>query len=133
LVRDLVIEEEDGRIEIKRQEFLGHDEAVRARLLRELAARVGATLGEAGTRSALAFASAGVSGHEHPIAGTVRLVRSFDRLIFCHKSDLGGDRTFDIEGLGDGRGSFLVGGRDWSVTWSLGQGRVSPWVERFSV
>ncbi|MED5200153.1 MAG: tRNA lysidine(34) synthetase TilS, partial [Gemmatimonadota bacterium] len=133
LVRDLVIEEEDGRIEINRQEFLGHDEAVRARLLRELAARLGASLGEAGTRSALAFTSAGVSGHEHPIAGTVRLVRSFDRLIFCHRSDLGGDQTFDIEGLGDGRGSFLVGGRDWSVTWSLGQGRVSPWVERFSV
>jgi tRNA(Ile)-lysidine synthetase-like protein len=42
-------------------------------------------------------------------------------------------RTFDIEGLGDGRGAFLIGGRDWSVTWSLGQGPVSPWVERFSV
>jgi len=133
LVQNLVIEEEHGRIEIKREEFLGHHEAVRARIVRELAARLGATLGEAGTRSALAFTSAGVSGHEHPIAGTVRLVRSFDRLILCHRSDLGGDRTFDIEGLGDGRGAFLIGGRDWSVTWSLGQGPVSPWVERFSV
>ena len=133
LVRDLVIEEEDGRIEIKRVEFLGQHEAVRARILRELAARLGATLGEAGTRSALAFTSAGASGHEHPISGTVRLVRSFDRLVFCHTSDPGADRTFDIEGLGDGRGAFLIGGRDWSVTWSLGQGPVSPWVERFSV
>jgi len=133
LVRDLVIEEEDGRIEIKRVEFLSQHEAVRARILRELAARLGATLGEAGTRSALAFTSAGASGHEHPISGTVRLVRSFDRLVFCHTSDPGADRTFDIEGLGDGRGAFLIGGRDWSVTWSLGQGPVSPWVERFSV
>ena len=133
LVRDLVIEEEDGRIEIKRVEFLGQHEAVRARILRELAARLGATLGEAGTRSALAFTSASASGHEHPISGTVRLVRSFDRLVFCHTSDPGADRTFDIEGLGDGRGAFLIGGRDWSVTWSLGQGPVSPWVERFSV
>ncbi|MCH8810843.1 MAG: tRNA lysidine(34) synthetase TilS [Gemmatimonadetes bacterium] len=133
LVRDLVIEEEDGRIEIKRVEFLRQHEAVRARILRELAARLGATLGEAGTRSALAFTSAGASGHEHPISGTVRLVRSFDRLVFCHTSDPGADRTFDIEGLGDGRGAFLIGGRDWSVTWSLGQGPVSPWVERFSV
>ena len=133
LVRDLVIDEDDGRIEIKRAEFLGHDEAVRIRILRELAARLGATLGEAGTRSALAFTSAGASGHAHPISGTVRLVRSFDRLVFCHTSDLGVDRTFDIEDLGDGRGAFLIGGRDWSVTWSLGQGPVSPWVERFSV
>ncbi len=57
LIRDLVTEEDDGRIEIKRAEFLGHDEAVRARILRELAARLGATLGEAGTQSALAFTS----------------------------------------------------------------------------
>ncbi len=133
LVRDLVTEEDSGRIEIKRAEFLGHDEAVRARILRELAARLGATLGEAGTQSALAFTSAGASGHGHPISGTVRLVRSFDRLVFCHTSHPGTDRNFDIEGLGDGRGAFLVGGRDWSVTWSLGQGPVSPWVERFSL
>ena len=133
LVRDLVTEEDDVRIEIKRVEFLGHDEAVRARILRELAGRLGATLSEAGTRSALAFTSAGASGHGHPISGTVRLVRSFDRLVFCHTSDPGTNRTLDIEGLGNGRGAFLIGGRDWSVTWCLGRGPVSPWVERFSV
>jgi len=94
---------------------------------------LGATLSEAGTRSALAFTSAGASGRRHPISGTVRLVRSFDRLVFCHTSDPGINQTFDIEGLGDGRGAFLIGGRDWSVTWCLGRGPVSPWVERFSV
>jgi len=133
LVRNLVIVEDDARIEIKLEEFLGHHEAVRARILRELAGRLGATLGEAGTRSALAFTSAGASGHGHPISGKVRLVRSFDRLIFCHTSDPGADRAFNIESLGDGRGAFLIGGRDWSVTWSLGRGSVGPWVERFSV
>ena len=133
LVQDLVIEEDDARIEIRRGAFLGHDEAVRARILRELAARLGATLGEAGTRSALAFTSAGASGHGHPISGAVRLIRSFDRLVFCHTRDPGADRTFDIEGLGDGRGACMIGGRDWSITWSLGQGPVSQWVERFSV
>jgi tRNA(Ile)-lysidine synthetase-like protein len=133
IVRDLVIEETDVRIEIDRVAFLGHEEAVRARLLRELAGRLGATLGEAGTRSALAFSSAGVSGHCHPISGAVHLMRSFDRLVFGHPPDPGVDRRFDIERPGDGRGDVLIGGRDWSVAWSLDQGPVSPWVERFAV
>lgn len=133
IVRDLVIEETDVRIEIDRVAFLGHEEAVRARILRELVGRLRATPGEAGTRSALAFASAGASGHSHPISGALHLMRSFDRLIFGHPLDPGVDRHFDIKRLGDGRGVVLIGGRDWSVTWSLDQGPVSPWVERFSV
>ena len=133
IVRDLVIEETDVRIEIDRVAFLVHEEAVRARILRELASRLGATLGEAGTRSALAFASAGASGHGHPISSVVHLTRSFDRLVFCHPPDPGVDRAFDIERPGDGRGVVLIGGCDWSVAWSLDQGPVSPWVERFSV
>ena len=133
LVRDLVTAEDDVRIEIDREAFLGHHEAVRARIVRELAGRLGATLGESGTRSALAFTSAGTSGHEHSLSRTVRVIRSFDRLVFRLASDPAADRTFDIEGPGDGRGTFLIGGRDWSVTWSLGGRPVSPWVERFSV
>ena len=131
--RDLVTEVDRGRLEVDRVAFLSHDEGVRARIVRELARRLGVTLGEAGTRSALAFTSAGASGHEHPISGTVRLIRSFDRLVFCHTSDPGADRALDIARLGDGRGAFLVGGRSWSVTWSMGQGPVTPWAERFSV
>ena len=133
IVRDLVTEENDVRIEIDRVAFLGHEEAVRARILRELAGRLGGTLGEAGTRSALAFTSTGASGHGHPISGTVHLMRSFDRLVFSHPSDPGLDQSFDIERPGGGRGVVLIGGCDWSVTWSLDQGPVSPWVERFSV
>ena len=133
IVRELVTEENDVRIEIDRVAFLGHEEAVQARILRELARRLGATLGEAGTRSALVFASVGASGRGHPISGTVHLTRSFDRLVFSHPSNAGVDRSFDIERLGDGRGVVLIGGRDWSVTWSLDPGPVSPWVERFSV
>lgn len=134
LVRDLVIEEQDDRIEIDRVAFLGHHEVVRARILRELAGRLGATLGEAGTRSALVFASAGASGHALPISGTVRLARSFDRLVFCHTSEPGGDGSFEIERPGHGQGCVSIGGLDWSVTWSLERGSsVGPWVERFSV
>ena len=133
LVRDLVTEENDVRIEVDRVAFLGHHEVVRARIIRELAGRLGATLGEAGTRSALAFAGAGASGHGLPISGTVRLIRSFDRLVFCHTSEPGVDRSFDIERPGKGQGVVLIGGRDWSVVWSLERGPVSPWVERFSV
>ncbi len=133
IVRDLVTEESDRRIEIDRTAFLGHEAAVRARILRELAGRLGATLGEAGTRSALAFASAGSSGHGHPISGTVHLMRYFDRLVFSHPSDSAVDQSFDIERPGNGRAVVLIGGRDWSVTWSLDQGPITPWVERFSV
>ena len=86
LVHDLVTEEDDVRIEIDREAFLGYHEAVRARIVREVAGRLGATLGESGTRSALAFTSAGASGHEHPISGTVRVIRSFDRLVFRRAS-----------------------------------------------
>jgi tRNA(Ile)-lysidine synthase len=133
IVRDLVTEESDVRVEIDRIAFLEYEEAVRARILRELAGRLGATLGEAGTRAALEFASAGASGQGHSISDTVHLTRSFDRLVFGHASDPGVDRSFDIDRPGDGRGVVLIGGRDWSVTWSLDQGPVSPWVERFSV
>ena len=133
LVRDLVIQENDSRIEIDRVAFLGHEEAIRARILRELAGRLGARLGESGTRSALAFTDAGASGHGHSISGTVHLTRSFDRLVFSHPSDPGVDRNFDIERPGHGQGVVLIGGRHWSVAWSLDPGPVSPWVERFSV
>jgi tRNA(Ile)-lysidine synthase len=137
LVRDLITEEEDGRVEIDRTAFLSRDAAVRARIVRELAGRLGATLGEAGTRSAVAFASAGISGHRHPISGTVRLVRSFDRLVFCRDTDpFSGrtlDHTLDIAGRGDGRGDLSIGGRSFSATWSVARGSVGPWVERFSL
>ena len=133
LVQDLVTEENDVGIEIDRVAFLGHHEVVRARILRELAGRLGATLGEAGTRSALAFTNAGVSGQGLQISGTVRLIRSFDRLVFCHAPEPGVDRSFEIERLGEGQGVVLIGGYDWSVTWSLERGPVSLWAERFSV
>ena len=106
-MRDLVTEENDVRIEIDRVAFLGHHEVVRARILRELAGRLGARLGEAGTRSALALTSAGASGHGLSISGTVRLIRSFDRLVFCHADEPGVDRSFDIERPGEGRGCGL--------------------------
>ncbi len=133
VVRDLVTEVDEGRIEIDRVAFLGQEEGVRARVVRELAGRLGVPPGEAGTRSALAFISASASGKEHAISGTVRLVRSFDRLVFCHASIPGADRSLGIERVGDGRGSLLVGGRSWSVTWSVGRGAVGPSVERFSL
>ena len=133
LMDELVTEESDVRIAVDRTVFLRHDEAIQARILRKLAGRLGATLGEAGTRSALAFTSAGVSGHVHPISGTLGLIRSFDRLIFSQVSEPGDDRSFNIERPGNGHGVVLIGGRDWSVAWSLEQGPVSPWVERFRV
>ncbi len=139
LMNELVTEESDARIEIDRTVFLRNHEAIQARILRELAGRLGARLGDAGTRSAVAFTSAGVSGHAHPISGTLSLMRSFDRLIFSQAPGPGvdgafcGDRALDIESPGDGRGAVLIGGRDWSVAWSLEQGPVSPWVERFCV
>ncbi len=133
LLRDLVTEESEVRIEIDRVVFLGHHDVVRARIIRELAGRLGATLGEAATQSALAFTSKGASGHGLPISATVRLIRSFDRLVFCHASEPGIDESFDIERAGEGQGVVLIGGRDWSVSWSLERGLVSPWVERFSV
>ena len=133
LIRDLVTEENEVRIEIDRVAFLAHHARVRARILRELARRLGARLGEAGTESALAFASGGASGHGLPISGSVWLNRSFDRLVFCLASEPGVDESLDIECPGEGQGVVLIGGRDWSVTWSLELGARSRWVERFSV
>ena len=133
VVRELVTEADEHRIVVDREVFLRQEEGVRARIVRELAGRLGATPGEAGTRSALAFTKAGASGHEHAIAGDVRLLRSFDSLVFCRASSPGADMDLGIELLGDGQGALLVGGRNWSVTWSVGPGQVSSWAERFSV
>jgi tRNA(Ile)-lysidine synthase len=137
LVRDLITEENEGLVEIDRTAFLSRDEAVRARIVRELAGRLGATLSEAGTRSALAFASAGISGHRHPISGAVGLLRSFDRLVFCRFADPLLDRipdqTLDIAGWGDGGGDLSIGGRSFSANWFVAQGSLGLWVERFAL
>lgn len=133
VIQGLVTEAREGRIEIDRAAFLNHHEGVRARIVRELAGRLGATPGEAGTRSALVFAGAGASGHGHPISGTVKLIREFERLVFCLASEPEADRTLSIGSAGEGKGAFSIGGRDWSATWCVGRGPASAWVERFSV
>ena len=133
LLDDLIVESSTARIVVDRTSWLAYHPEVHARLLRTLSARLGVRLDEAGTRAAVAFTSAGASGKEHWITGLLRLQRAFDHLVLELVPARGVDGSIEIREPGDGCGSFVIGGQDWSATWSLADSLEGGWVERFSL
>ena len=133
LLDDLILEASDARIVVDRNAWLDYESEVQARALRALSSRLGVRLDEAGTRAAVAFTSAGVSGREHWITGLLRVQRAFDHLVIELVPERGGDRSLEIGEAGEGEGELTVGGRDWWATWSLDGAPEGGWVERFSL
>ena len=133
LLDDLIVESSDARIVVDRVSWLAYDSEVHARALRALSARLGVRLDEAGTRAAVAFTSAGASGKEHWITGLLRLHRAFDHLVLELIKERGDDGSLEIGEPGEGRGGFVIRGRDWSATWSLTEALEGTWIERFSL
>jgi len=133
LLDDLIVESSEARIVLDRVSWLAYDPEVHARALRTLAARLGVRLDEAGTRAAVTFTSAGASGKEHWITGLLRLHRAFDQLVLELVSERGADGSIMIDEAGEGCGGFVIGGRDWSATWSVTDRLEGGWVEQFSL
>jgi len=112
--------------------LLGYDSAVRARVLRELARRLGGPLDKAGTRAALKFARAGSSGRSLDLSGGLLLRRDFDRLVMTRAAPGGEDSPLDLPDALDGAGTFTAGGRRYQAEWSVAGAVDGKWVERFA-
>jgi tRNA(Ile)-lysidine synthetase-like protein len=110
---------------IARAALRGYDPAARARLLRELASRLGVTPTRAATEAALALAEGGASGSGIDLGGGVRLERELSdlRLERAAAAPLE-DRPLRIDSE-TGSGRVVVGGRALAVEWAP-MGVVAP-------
>ena len=120
-----------GRVSIDREALLRLHAAVRARVLRTLAADSGARLDEAATRRALEFVASGASGRRVELGGSWTLTRELDRLVLAVDAAHPTDRPLRIPDPGPGAGDALLAGRTVPVRWSDGPFGTHPRVEAF--
>lgn len=130
LISSLHVDHTDGRLSFDRTAFLEHHPAVRGRLLRTLARRVGGHLDASGTRIAVEFTSSGESGRVVHITGALDLRRELDRLVLAAGSaPPEPDRLVTVSG-GEGEGEARLAGARYRVQW--GPGDVwGVWTESF--
>ncbi len=98
----------------------GWPAALRARVLRATAGRLGRTLSASGTRVAAEFISSGVSGHGVHLAGGVRVERALDRIVVRVQTRDDAEAPGEalvIDRPGAGQAGVCIGGRRWSVRW----------------
>jgi len=99
----------------------GYHPTVRARVIRAVLERLGSAPGRTGTLDAIEFISSGASGAFIELPGAIRLERSFDRFSVrrgpAPRADA--DRTLIIGQPGGGRGVARLGGRSFTVEWTL--------------
>ncbi|MEX1182345.1 MAG: tRNA lysidine(34) synthetase TilS [Gemmatimonadota bacterium] len=112
----------EGAFTLARDRLLAYHPHVRARVLRLLADQLGGRVDRAGTRVALDFAAAGVSGGSIDLGGGVRLTREFDRLLLrVHATDddraAAVDTSLEIRTAAPGAGTFVLGGRTCEAHW----------------
>lgn len=97
---------------------------VQARLVRELARRLGEPLSAAGTQAALGFISSGTSGRSAPLGGGLVLRRDFETLTLTHSR--GGDEgeasggALVIHDPGPGEVEWPLPGGPRAVAWGRG-------------
>ncbi len=109
--------EPDGRVSCERHALLRLPEPLRARVLRRLAAEVGARLDRAATRTATGFAGSGASGRAVPLPGGIELRRDLDRLSFGPHHGPEDDVPIVIAKAEAGEAIMSVGGRTLRVAW----------------
>ena len=132
LLEGVDLRREGDVLSVSRAAFLECHPAVRARVLRELAKRLGTRPGEAGTRAAVEFSSSGSSGTGVPLGGGVELRIELERLVLGPARGGGIDEPLAIPGPARGEGVVVVGGRRYHVTWGPGP-EGTPWSETFDV
>ena len=115
------LREEEGGFSLDGAALAALHPAVRARLLRVLARRLGVTPGEAGTRQAVEFTRSGVSGGQVPLGGRLTLRRELDRFFLAGDRIPPSDREALI-GAVAGAAEVLVGGARFHVRWGRGSG-----------
>ncbi len=124
----------DG-IRLHRDALLAQHPAVRARMLRALAAELDHVPGAHQTARAVAFMASGRSGRTLELGGGVVLKRDLDRLVLSRVAAEPSlpDRAVAIPGASSGRGRALLAGRTIQVSWAAGARLDAPVVERFAV
>lgn len=124
---------EESGLSVDRSALLVHHPAVRSRLLRALARRLGVTPRAAGTRLAVEFTSSGESGGEVPLGRGMVLRRELDRLVLARRAPTGPDLPVLIPGPETGEATLKVGGAAYRVLWSREKSPERGWCEGFSI
>jgi tRNA(Ile)-lysidine synthase len=117
LLESLELEQRDGRHSVDRRRLEALHPAVRARVLRTLAAKVGRSLDEATTRRAVEFVATAASGVVIDLGGAVTLRKDLDRIAVGAATTVPADRAVHIPDTRPGAGSALLAGRVISVSW----------------
>lgn len=123
---DLEARRERAGWSLARPILRSYDRALRARLLRRFAARLGGRIRSAALRRALAFADRGASGKGVDIGSGLRLERAFDRLHVVPAADnraaAGGaaeTEVVTIHANTHGTGHLTLGGRRIGIGWDV--------------
>jgi tRNA(Ile)-lysidine synthase len=132
LLARMDLRREGDVLSVSRAALLEFHPAVRARVVRELAKRLGARPGEAGTRTAVEFSSSGSSGTAVPLGGGVELRIELERLVLGPARGGAVDEPLAIPGPERGEGVAVVGGRRYRVSWGP-RPEGMPWSEAFDV
>ncbi|MDZ7780250.1 MAG: tRNA lysidine(34) synthetase TilS [Gemmatimonadota bacterium] len=130
---DSVHPERDGeRVTVDREALTALHPAVRARVLRALAAELGLRPNGRVTALAVDFAASGASGHGIDLGGAVTLRRELDRLVLARSASAPPpDRALRIPGPAGGSGEVLLSGASVWVGWGEEAERQADFVERF--
>lgn len=133
---DVVVKYADsGGFELARDRLLSYHSSVRSHLLRRLLARLGSRPDRSGTEAILTFITTGESGGAVDVRGGVVVAREFDRIrVYRPDHDASRsprERTLLIAEAGEGRGSTVIGGRPYRVSWSAGGQRLGGPTEGF--
>ena len=118
ILETLKLKEGNEVITLDFQKIVRFDRAIRSRIIRELAERLGYQLDAIGTRLASDFVDSAGSGQKIDLTGGLQLRRDLDRLVFLTKSVSVLDRPLLISSLQSGSGTALLGGRELLVKWS---------------
>ena len=144
LLTGLEVDRAKGHVSLSRDALLDYDPIVRTRLIRTLAAEVGAPLDAAGTRLAAEFAGSGASGRSVNLSGGAILSRSFERLAICRPDgeiddeNARGKASFvAVPAPGEGEAEGCSGGSRFLARWStrtpVGGERLSIEALRFPI
>ncbi len=117
LLEPLALAERDGRLSVDRRRLEALHPAVRARVLRSLAARAGRSLDEVTTRRAVEFVASAGSGVAIELGGAVSLRKELDRIVLGSLVPAQPDRPLHIPDPGPGAGEALLAGKVISVSW----------------
>jgi tRNA(Ile)-lysidine synthase len=120
LLRAVGVRREEEGYSLDREALAAYHPAVRARILRALARRLGAAPGETGTRQAVAFTSSGSGGGSVRLGSGLVLRLELDRVRLAREAVPPPDVEATVEGPGPGSARILLGGARWEVRWGPG-------------